>query len=371
MIKYAKNYKIQPEWNNPEWVIEKAEKALEEPIPHITDISSDRSEGGLHDYYSNGDYWWPDPDTPDGLPYIRRDGETNPDNFNGHRTMLRHMRTNTVFLTAACELTGEERFGKQAVKILYEFFLDEKTKMNPHLEYAQAIPGVCSGRGIGVIDTLHLADVVFTAEKLWSMKMMKESIYKGLQKWFASYLGWMLTSVNGMEEMNTINNHSICFFVQAAAFALFTDNEKIVDFCRKQYQNVLLKQMAEDGSFPEELGRTKPYSYSIFVMDNMVSLCQLLSKPDDNLWEYQLEEGKGIQKGLEFIVPYVLDKSSWPYRPDVMHFDAFPARASFMLFAGCYLGDTRLLECFDQLPTESTDEEARRNLAVRLPMLWM
>lgn len=371
MIAYPINYKIKPVWEDAGWVLEKAQGALRAPILHITDISSPRSTGGIHDYYSNGDYWWPNPDTPDGLPYIQRDGQSNPDNFNGHRIILRQMRTNVVFLTSAYLLTGEEKYASQAVRHLKEFFLDEKTYMAPHLSYAQAILGVCEGRGIGIIDTLHLVDVVFAAEKLKDAASMTEDIYIGLKKWFSRYLGWMLTDANGIQEMNKDNNHGVCFFVQAAAFARFTDNERIADFCRDYYKNGLLKQEAPDGSFPRELGRTKPYNYSIFVVDNMVSLCQLLSSPEDDLWEYESPEGKSIKKALDFITPYLLDKDSWPYPPDVMHFDAFPARYGFMLFAGCRLGRKELLDLYRRLPLESTDEEARRNIASRQPLLWM
>lgn len=371
MLKFEKSYLIQPQFHDQDWVIAKAEKALISPIPHITDIVSERSAGGPHDYYSNGDYWWPNPDTPDGLPYIQRDGESNPDNFNSHRMLLRTMRTNLVHLACAYQLTRNEKYAVRGVKILQEFFLDEATKMNPHLSYAQALPGICDGRGIGIIDTLHLCDVPFAIEALKDSHAMTEPICKGLKKWFAQYLGWMLTDENGIAEMNTTNNHSVCFFVQAAVFALFTDNERIADFCREHYKNVLMKQMAPDGSFPRELGRTKPYNYSIFVVDNMVSLCQILSKPGDDLWEYTTPDGRGIKKGLEFITPYVLDKSSWPYPKDVMHFDAFPARASFMMFAGCRLGMQPLLDLFERLPRESKDEEAQRNVAVRVPILWM
>ena len=371
MIWYEKDYKIAPEWRDREWVLEKAQAALTAPVLHITDITSPRSAGGIHDYYSNGDYWWPNPDTPDGLPYVHRDGQTNPDNFNGHRIIMRQMRTNVVFLASAYELTGEERYADRAVRHLREFFLDEATYMAPHLSYAQALLGICEGRGIGIIDTLHLVDVVFAVEHLKKSAAMTEEIYAGLKKWFARYLGWMLTDANGIQEMNKDNNHGVCFFVQAAAFALFTDNERIADFCRDYYKKGLLRQEAGDGSFPRELGRTKPYNYSIFVVDNMVSICHMLSKPDDNLWEYESPEGKGIKKALDFITPYILDKKSWPYPPDVMHFDAFPARAGFMMLAGCSLGRRELLDLYGRLPVESTDEEARRNIATRQPMLWM
>ncbi len=371
MIQYEKRYMIVPHWRNKEWVMEKAQEALKAPVLHITDVPSPKSEGGRHDYYSNGDYWWPDPNSPDGLPFIQKDGQTNPGNFNSHRIILRQMRTNVVFLTSAYCLTGKEEYAQKAVQHLKEFFLDKETYMAPHLSYAQAIQGRCPGRGIGIIDTLHLVDVVFAAEKLKMSHDMNTDVYTGLKKWFSKYLGWMLTDSNGIEEMNKDNNHGVCFFVQAAAFALFTENERIADFCRDYYKKQLLKQAAENGSFPRELGRTKPYNYSIFVVDNMAALCHLLSKPDDDLWEYETENGRSIIKALDFITPYILDKESWPYPPDVMHFDAFPARAGFMMVAGCSLGRKELLDLYDRLPAESTDEEARRNIAARQPMLWM
>lgn len=370
MICYEKHYQIKPELCQRDLVIQKAREVLQLPIPHITDASAPESLGGIHDYYSNGDYWWPNPDTADGLPYIRRDGETNPQNFNSHRLLLRRMRTSLVYLSAAFYLTGEEVYGDRGVRILEEFFLNPDTYMSPHLSYAQAIPGICSGRGIGIIDTLHLIDIPFAIEILRRSKSMTEHLYGELKNWFARYLGWMLTDPNGIAEMNEKNNHSVCFFLQAAVFALFTDNEKIVDFCRYHYKHFLLPQMDGDGSFPLELARTKPYNYSIFVLDNMVSLCYLLSKPDDNLWEYTLPNGAGIKTGLNFLTPYLIDKNLWPYPKDVMHFDAFPARSSFLLFAGCTLGRRELIRLFESLPPESDDEEARRNIAVRIPWLW-
>ncbi len=371
MIEYRVHYLKEPQWHDREWVLQKAQEALLAPVLHITDAQSDRSAGGIHDYYSNGDYWWPNPDTPDGLPYVQRDGETNPDNFNEHRIIMRQMRTNVVYLTSAYVLEGDELCAARAVRHLKEFFLDEETYMAPHLSYAQAILGRCEGRGIGIIDTLHLVDVVFAIEKLKSSKAMKPEIYAGLQKWFARYLGWMLTDENGIQEMNQDNNHSVCFFVQAAAFARFADNERIADFCRDYFKKELLKQEAEDGSFPRETGRTKPYNYSIFVVDNMVSICHLLSTEEDNLWEYESPDGRSIKKAVDFITPYIIDKASWPYPPDVMHFDAFPARHGFLILAGYALGRQELLDLYDRLPVESQDEEARRNIASRQPMLWM
>lgn len=120
-----------------------AEQYKNTPVPHITDEICSRSPGTIHDFYSEGDYWWPDPQMPDGLPYIRRDGQTNPENFTGHRLILRRMRNQVSTLALCWKVTGDPSCAQKAVQILQEFFVDESTKMNPHLNYAQAIAGIC------------------------------------------------------------------------------------------------------------------------------------------------------------------------------------------------------------------------------------
>ncbi len=371
MITYHKKYRLPCRLDTEQWTVAKAEQLLSAACVHISDHRAPLSEGGLHDYYSNGDYWWPDPSKPAGLPYIHRDGQSNLDNFMEHRKALRAMRTAVAHLAAAFRYTKDERFAEKACRILREFFVDEATYMAPHLTYAQALPGICAGRGIGLIDTLHLIDLPFAVKALKGSSYMTEELYRKLKGWFAQYLQWMLTHPNGHAEMNTTNNHAVCFFVQAATFALFTENEDVLEFCRQRYQTALLGQMADDGSFPRELGRTKPYSYSLFVMDNMVTLCHLLSSDEDDLWEYTTDKGQNIVKGLDFIMPYVKRKETWPYANDVEHFQSWPARQSFMLFAGLTLGREEYLKFYFSLPVESGDPEVRRNVAIRQPMLFL
>ena len=260
-------------------IIKKAEAAIGiEPI-HITDYPAPLSMGGIHDYYSNGDYWWPNPDTTDGLPYIHKDGESNPENFDAHRLALRKLRTNVANLAAAYHIAKNEKYAEKAITFLKEFFLDEETMMNPNLLYAQAIPGICSGRGIGIIDTLHLIDLPMAINALKGSRFLTSRIEAGLKEWFANYLDWMSSHPNGIAEMNAQNNHGVCWCVQASVFAAFTGNQKIINICRERYKMVILpEQMVQDGSLPRELKRTKPYSYSIFTLDNLVTLCHVLSK---------------------------------------------------------------------------------------------
>ena len=357
----------------------KAASALSAPVPHITDVSCSRSAGGIHDFYSEGDYWWPDPAKPDGLPYIRRDGETNPDNFTAHRLILRQMRNQVASLTLEALLSEDENTKAETVshlcekveKILQEFFVNSDTRMNPDLSFAQAIHGVCKGRGIGIIDTIHLADVPYAAEALYRTGKMKKGTWQGIRKWFSDYLGWMLASSNGIDEMNANNNHAVCFFMQAAVFARFTDNPIILQLCREQFRQRLLPQMEKDGSFPLELARTKPYNYSAFTLDNLCLLAEAASIPEDDLWKYQSPQGQSLSKGIDFLLPYLKDKNKWPYPHDISHFEAFPVPYAFLFFAGVRLGREDCMELYNVLPDQISDEEALRNLSVRSPRLWL
>ena len=141
-----------------ERILRAGQKYLREPPRTITAYSSPRSAGGSHEYFSEGDYWWPDPNNPDG-PYIQRDGMSNPDNFVAHRQALIRLSLIVPALASAYQITRERGYAAQAAKHLRAWFLDEKTKMVPHLKYAQAIKGRFTGRGTGIIDTLHLVEV--------------------------------------------------------------------------------------------------------------------------------------------------------------------------------------------------------------------
>lgn len=353
-------------------IIELAESLLQVEPPHITQHVAQYSEGGKHDFYSNGDFWWPNPSTPDGLPFVQRDGQTNPGNFTAHRTSLRTMRTSTAHLAAAYHITKDEKYAQKAVEFLKVFFLDADTKMNPHLLYAQAIPGVCPGRGIGIIDTLHLVDVPVAIELLKNSQAMGGHVYEGLQGWFASYLHWITTHPQGIEEMDHPNNHGVCWNVQAAMFAKFTNNTEIMELCRKRYKEVYLpQQMRPDGTFPEELRRTKPYNYSCFVVDNMVNICQILSTKEDNLWEFTLENGTSIKTAIDYIVPFIEDITTWPHHKDVQYFDEFPAAMPFLLFAGAAYGRENYLGLWTKLAQKTQGEEMRRNIAVRQAYIWL
>jgi beta-galactosidase len=355
-----------------ERILKAAKAALGMKPVTITAFRARLSEGGPNDFYSNGDYWWPDPTKPDGLPYIQRDGESNPDNFSQHRLAVRDLRDAVAALAAAYKITGDERYAQKAVSLLRVFFLDEKTRMNPNLQYAQAIPGKSPGRGTGIIDALHLAEVPSAIEALQKSPSFPPEVLAGLKQWFGELAEWMITSKNGREEAAAKNNHAVAYWLQIACFARFTGDEAKLAECRRQFKEVFVpKQMAADGSFPLELKRTKPYGYSIFQLDNMTTLCQVLSTPDDDLWTFELPDGRGIRKAVAYLYPFLADKSKWPLKPDVQAWESWPARQSSLLFAGLAFGEPQYLELWKKLPPDPTDSEVRRNIAITQPLLWL
>lgn len=354
-----------------ERVISDAEKYLEYEPETITSYVAERSSGGRHDFYSEGDYWWPDPENPEG-PYIRKDGLTNPDNFTWHREAVRRLSLIVPALTAAFIINRDVKYADAALKHIDAWFINEKTKMNPNMKYAQAIKGRVTGRGIGIIDAIHLVEVVQAIIVLEEAGMIDLPKLNYLRKWFEDFTDWLTNDPYGIAERDNGNNHSTCWNMQVAEYSRFIEDAVKMDFCRKHFKNELLsKQMRNDGSFPLELERTKPYGYSLFNLDALVMVAQILSTEDDNLWEYYSEEGKNLKTAIEFMYPFMKDKSAWPYQKDVMYFDKWPVRHPSLLFGSVAYGEKKYFELWKKLNPAPEDDEVLRNFFIRQPLLWI
>ncbi|MDB6169590.1 MAG: hypothetical protein JWM88_2454 [Verrucomicrobia bacterium] len=324
------------------------------------------------DFYSMADYFWPNPKTPDGLPYVNRDGETNPDNFDDHRRIMREMRDTVSLLAAAYLVSGDAAYARRAADWLQVFFVDAGTRMNPHLRFAQAVLGVTAGRSYGIIDTLHLVEVPLAASAIAGAPGVSPATIQAVRAWFSDYLTWMLTDPNGRKEAAATNNHSVAYYLQVAVFARFTGNAAALDEARQVFLEAILPgQLAPDGSFPRELARTKPYGYSIFQLDNVALLTDVLSTPSENLWTASLPDGRSVAQAVAFLYPYVADRGTWPFARDLAHFEGWPVRQPAFLLAGERLNRPEYLELWRRLPAEPADREVRRNMAVTQPLLWL
>jgi len=222
-----------------------------------------------------------------------------------------------------------------------------------------------------VIDTIHLVEVARSAKLLCNSPAFAPKDQSAVKAWFREYLTWLNTHEYGKTEKQHPNNHGVCWSLQAAAFADLVGDNAQLEWIRNQFKIVYLAEMmAEDGSFPAELARTKPYGYSLFVIDAMAGVAEIASTPADDLWTFQLPDGRGMKKGMAYIVPYIIDKSSWPKKPDVMYWDEWPARHASLLFAGIRLNNPGYLKIWESLDPAPKSFEGLRNLPLRYPLLW-
>jgi len=352
-------------------ILRQADWAMMQQPETVTSFSSPRSAGGPHDFFSEGDYWWPNPVNADS-PYIQKDGLTNPDNFTAHRKAMIRFSKIAGALTSAYRLTGDKKYVAQLIKHCRAWFTDTATLMHPSLLYAQAIKGRFTGRGIGIIDTIQLIEVAQSLYYLQQSGAISAMELVDIRKWFEAYLQWLTTHKYGKDEMNASNNHGTCWVMQVAVFARFTGNEAVMDLCRDRFRSVLLpQQMAPDGSFPKELQRTKPYGYSIFNLDAMSTICHVLSVPGNDLWKYSTPDGRNIQNAIDFLYPFLKDKQAWTFKQDVMYWNEWPVAQPCLLFGSYYFDNDEWLHTWKVLEHDPGADEVIRNLPVRNPLIWL
>ncbi|ADV81171.1 alginate lyase family protein [Terriglobus saanensis] len=348
-------------------ILQRAFEALKLQPATITAFPSSRSPGGPHDFFSESDYFWPDPKNPAG-PYKERDGQSNPDNFTGHRKAMLALSMAVPQLTAAWLLTGKKIYADHALAHLRAWFVTPETRMTPNLEFGQGVRQGVTGRSYGIIDTLHLVEVARAATLLQN-RALTATDSAAIKTWFTTYLDWMKTSEKGMRERDAANNHSVAWALQASEFARLIGDENTRDELRVRYRTLLLQQMAGNGSYPRELARTKPYGYSIFNFDVMAGLCWSLGREAEERW--QTPDGRGMCRAAEFLYPFLKDKSTWTYAKDVQHFDFWPVRSPGLLFCGLACAKPEYLDLWKSLDPDPKNPEIIRNFPIRQPLLWM
>jgi hypothetical protein len=316
--------------------------------------------GDKHDYMSQAPYFWPDPKSPNGLPYIRRDGERNPeiDKITDHRAMDQ-MAGEVETLALAYHFKHDEAYAQKAAQLLRAFFLDPQTRMNPNLQFGQGIPGINTGRGIGLIETRGLTRVVDAIALLKGSKAWTSTDQKGMENWFGKFLQWMFESKNGRDEAAARNNHGTFYDVQVVSFALFLGKK---DLAKSVLETAKTKRIAvqiePDGRQPLELARTKAWSYSVGNLDGLMQLADFGSKLGIDLWNYQTRDGRSIRKALDFLAPFATGESQWTYQ----QLGEWPPQMLFPLIrrAAAHYNDEKFRTLLSKVPAVNADD--RTNL---------
>jgi len=301
-----------------------ADQALTEGPYTVTSKIKTPPSGDKHDYMSMGPYWWPNPDTPDGLPYIRKDGYRNPErNQYEDRGNLGKLGSAVETLGLAYYFSKDEKYAQHAAKLLKVWFLDEETLMNPHLNFGQSIPGITDGRAAGLIETVAFIGLLDGVRLLDGSKSWTATDHDALRKWFAQFFDWLQTSKIGVDERNALNNHGTWYDAQSIAMALYLGKyDAAKQIASEQSVSRLKSQIMPDGSQPHELARAGSWGYSTMNLRGFFTLSTLAGHAGVDLWNVTDETGKPYLKmALDFLIPTFEDSTQWKYSQVDNRFD--------------------------------------------------
>lgn len=291
-----------------------ADKALKGGPYTVTQKKHPLSGVDPHDYVSLAPYFWPNPNTPDHLPYVRHDGRRNPETRDYDATPMGDMSGHVYALALGYYFTSDEKYAARAALLLRTWFIDDATRMNPNLTHGQLVKGQNEGRPTGIIETLRLLNVIDAIGMLHGSKSWTDADQQKMESWFRQYRNWLLESKTGQGEAKARNNHGSWYDVQVVIFSLFLGDEaQAKRTCEAAKEKRIAVQIEPDGSQPLELARTKSFSYSVFNLSAMTELADLAKRVDVDLWNYKTADGRCIRAAIDYLLPYALDGKQWTH----------------------------------------------------------
>jgi hypothetical protein len=328
-------------------LIENANDELSKGPYSVTKKTGVPPSGSKHDYMTIAPYFWPNPDTPDGLPYIRKDGEVNPearDNFTDFTEKERFFDAVDV-LGKAFYYSGDKKYAGKAISLIRAWILDPATAMNPNLNYGQGIPGEIEGRPFGIIEFGGIRSVLAALELLKWGDALDSDTEEGVSSWLIDYLHWLQTSDLGKKEATRSNNHGTTYDVQLCTILLYLgETEQIRNHLGKITKNRIRSHIEPDGRQPHELARTKSFSYSVTNLSAFTKLAVLGKKVGVDLWNYEADDGRSLKKAYEFLITYIVSNKEWEYQQITSLEEQKSKFVNLLEYAGKEFGEDEYLE---------------------------
>jgi hypothetical protein len=267
-------------------------------------------EPDVHDYFSEAPYWWPNPDNPSG-PFIRKDGQVNPNRFYANKAALNSMCDAVFTLGAAAFFLDEPKYGQRAARVIQVWFINPRTRMNPHMQYGQVIRGVTSG-GSGILDGRSFLRAIQGMEFLAQTRTWDLKEQAAVRKWFEEYLRWLTTSEDALDEKHSGNSHASWWAAQTAAVASFVENSAAQQMVFKYYaDHIFPRQIRIDGGAPREESRARPLSFEAFNLEAFTTVCRIAQVQGVNLWTVQSGKNATIGTVIGYLEPYLSDPRKW------------------------------------------------------------
>lgn len=298
-------------------LIEEADGLLDMDPNPVTEKSGVPPSGDMHDYLSIGPFWWPNPDSDDGMPWRARDGQVNPMARSDDTDLLRTRRYMDAVgtLTLAWELSSDKRYAEKAIELICIWHLDPDTRMNPCIAYGQGVPGQVEGRSLGIIEWVGIHQIITALQVFQRDGLLSEEMQTGMRAWFSDYIDWLIHSDLGIEEHDQPQNHGSWYDFQAVGILMYLDRH---DEARERVLRARTLRIAShilnDGSQPLELRRTNSINYSCMNLDAQLKVLAMGRKLGVDNWSYQSSIGGSLPRALDFLRPYALGKKDWPHR---------------------------------------------------------
>ncbi len=366
-------------------ILAAAQRYLTQPPTPLTALPCPRSPGSPHDYYSEVDPASLAESNPPANTGSSSRPHPQPPPFTAHRDALFTLGLAVPALAAAYLLTGDPRYAQYAALWLRAWFVDTATRMTPRLDYGQTLLAqpAAGGSFQGILETLPLVEVAQSIPFLISALSPSDQL--ALNSWFTIYLRWLTEEQDSGPRLPALardrkDHHGTSWLLQVSSYTLLTapagDAPKAetsaLDNLRHRFRSVTLRaQIAADGTFPHELTSSAPYRDSLFNLDMMAAVCQLLSTRFDSVWEYELEDGPGMRSAIAYHFPFIADRSLWPYRADAQHFDQLPTRRVSLLFTARAYQRPEYAALWKALPPDPVEPDILRTLPIHQPLLWV
>ncbi len=269
------------------------------------------------DFVSYGAYWWPDPDRPDGLPWVHRDGSPNPD-AEGDMASMKDMTNAVRDLALAWRITGQERFAERAALLLRTWFVTPETRMTPRCRYGKIIPGRSDGGLVvaGMADRFRvLVDAVGCLEgaTAWTA-----SDREGWREWCRQFRLWLETSPEGLREREMANNHGTAYDLLDALLACAAGEEDEARAAVARWRDVRQQQqILPSGEQPREDRRADGLLYHLFncrLALELGLLARRLGEPDPAT--EAAPAWSRLRTAVDVLLPYLTGRAVWPGDPE-------------------------------------------------------
>ena len=311
---HSKNKKAVNDYNK---LVNQADKLLKRDVFSVVNKTGIPPSKSKHDYMSISPYYWPNLKTEDGLPYIRKDGEINPETRNKFTDIVE--KSNFIsavkVLSKAYFFSDDIKYANKNIALIKAWFIDEATRMNPNVNYGQSVPGKSEGRCFGIIEFGDIIEVIKFLEIAAVNEVLDTNIEKAMFNWFTEYSNWLKNSKLGKEEATRKNNHGTHYDVQLLNVLLYLNKiEDVRTYISTITKARIFSQIEPDGSQPLELARTKSFSYSVMNLHGFLELAIIGKKVGVNLWTTESEDGRSIKAGYQYMVPYLNNKKRWAHQ---------------------------------------------------------